>query len=428
MIKGTNTDCKITDISVVGSTATLTCLFFANNRTENAVGVQFLLIDLDTDETFKIDNTTYWIDTITQNDTNLLNVSVNGYREVRLNVDITRDNKASMQKARWYRKCCLILTNVTDVYNKPLWKSETINLVSEQIATPKIKDFFIYNKPVYISSLNALENRLFIDFKYEYDSDIDFNYNNSNLKTIILVKSLGTGNIIETIEATSSLHIKAESSLGYTNNEPILIELYITNLKEEVIKHFSLVYKPFIKKAYGYIKTTSGVKKIRRVIIKDANKLIVNPNNLDVKLNYNTPVYAHYDRHKYFETIRNPNTHLDEQVEIHKCVLHIDTFISETNFNNVVYSVMNGSNILITQNTNDDDNTFILQEDSNVRLNVEENNYKINATYTSENYTKNTILENINKTIVCSKKLKVHRDLYPFNYEYIFGQEVNDNE
>ena len=169
-------------------------------------------------------------------------------------------------------------------------------------------------------------------------------------------------------------------------------------------------------------------KALVEIIIKDANKLIVNPNNLDVKLNYNTPVYAHYDRHKYFETIRNPNTHLDEQIEIHKCVLHIDTFISETNFNNVVYSVMSGSNILITQNTNDDNNTFILQEDSNVRLNVEENNYKINATYTSENYTKNTSLENINKTIVCSKKLKVHRDLYPFNYEYIFGQEVNDNE
>lgn len=428
MIKGTNTDCKITDISVVGSTATLTCLFFANDRTETTVGLQFLLIDLETDETFKIDNTTYWVDTVTQNDTNLLNVSVNGYKEVRLNVDITRNNKANMQKARWYRKCCLVLTNVTDVYNRPLWQSETINLVSEQIATPKIKDFFIYNKPVYVSSLNASENRLFIDFKYEYDSDIDFNYNNSNLKTIILIKSLGTGTILETIEATSAPHIKAESSIGYTNNEPILIGLYITNLKGEVIKHFSIVYKPFIKKAYGYIKTSAGIKKIRRLIIKDANKLIVNPNNLDVKLNYETPIYAHYDRHKYLKTIRNPSTHLDTLVEIHKCVLHIDTFISETNFKNVIYNIMNGSTTLITQNTDEDNNTFILQEDSNARLNVEEHNYKVNATYISENYTKSTIFDNINKTIVCSKKLKVHRGLYPFNYETIFGQEENNNE
>jgi hypothetical protein len=428
MIKETNTDCKITDISVVGSTATLTCLFFANNKTEKAVGLRFLFIDLETEEVFQLDNTTYWVDSINSTDSNLLNVSINGYKEVRLVVDITNNNTASMQKSRWYRKGYLILTDITDVYNKPLWQSETFSLVSEQISIPKIKDLFIYNKPVYVDVLSETENRIFIEFKYEYDIDVDFTYNNSNLKTFIIIKSISTGAVIETIEPESSQYIKAESSLGYTYNEPVAIDICVTNLKKEVLKQFSVLYKPFTKKACGYVKTAYGVKKIKRLIVKDSSQLIVNPNNFDVKISYDTPIYAHYDRYTYTKMVRNPNTLREELVTYHRCVLHIDTFLSETNFKNVVYEIINNGNIVASQNTDVDETTYLIQNDSNLRIDVEKNSYTINATYTSETTTKNIVLAKINKTIVCSKKLKVHNTLYPFNYESVFGQEVNDNE
>jgi hypothetical protein len=101
---------------------------------------------------------------------------------------------------------------------------------------------------------------------------------------------------------------------------------------------------------------------------------------------------------------------------------------SETNFKNVVYEIINNGNIVASQNTDVDETTYLIQNDSNSRIDVEKNSYTINATYTSETTTKNIVLAKINKTIVCSKKLKVHNTLYPFNYESVFGQEVNDNE
>lgn len=270
MIKGTNTDCKITDISVVGSTATLTCLFFASDKTEQPVGLKFLLADVGSDELYQLDNVVYWVDNINENDADVFkrNVNIEGYKELKLNIDITKNNEASMQQDRWYRKCYIILTDITDSYNKPLWSSDVLDLVSESIELPQIKNISIYNKPIYVQSLNDFENRLFINFKYLYTSEVDINYNNKNIKTYVVIKSISTGNIIETIESMTVENMKIESSIGYNYNEPILLEIYITNLKKEVLKQMSFIYKPFVKRSYGYIKTNKGVQKIRQIAIK----------------------------------------------------------------------------------------------------------------------------------------------------------------
>lgn len=267
MIKGTNTDCKITDISVVGSTATITCLFFASASTETPIGVRFYLFDVDNDEKYLIDNTAYWIDSINSYETNLLNVNVNGYKEVRITVDISNSNTAFMQDSRWYRKCYLVLANVEDIYTRALWSSDTLNLVSEAIEIPTIKNLVIYNKPAQVTG-QLPENRIYINFTYNYKAEIDFNYNNSNIKTIAVIKSISTGNIIEKIEAETKEKMSMESATGYNYNEPVIVEIYLTNLKDEVLKFYSYIYKPFVKRAYGYIKTSKGVKKIRQIAIK----------------------------------------------------------------------------------------------------------------------------------------------------------------
>jgi hypothetical protein len=422
MIKGTNTDCKITDISVVGSTATITCLFFASATTDKPTGVRFYLYDVNSEEKYLIDNTAYWIDSINAYETNLLNVNVNGYKETRITIDITNDNKSPMQKDRWYRKCYLILANVEDLYTRALWSSDTLDLVSEPVELPDIKNLVIYNKPT--TSGNISLNKLYIDFTYAYKTESDFNYNNSNLKTVAIIKSISTGNILEQIESTTKEKMLLESTSGYEYNKPILVELYITNLKGEILKSITYIYKPFIKRAYGYIKTNKGIKKIRQIVVKKEATVVSNPNNLAVKINFSTPIYAHFDRIKYTKRLFNPNTEQDEEYTFYKCLLHIDTFLSDTDFDFVMFTV-NRDNITLSQKTDEDSNVIILQDDTNPRIDTERILYGINATYKSEAYTK-TIGIRPNKTIVCSPKLKLHSDLRPFNYDELVGGQNNE--
>lgn len=438
MIKGTNTNCKITDISVVGSTATLTCLFFASNTTKNPVGLNFYLVDKDNDDITLLDNTTYWIDNINAHDTNLLNVNINGYKEVKLKIDITKDNTSIMQNTRWLRKCYIQLVDVTDSYLTPLWSSDILNLVSDSIEIPKIKNITFYNKKVYITQLNDFENKLYINFKYSYASESDFNYTNTNIKTIVIIKSITTGKELEKIEVPTQETMKLESSKGYNYTEPVIIEIYITNLKNEILESFSYIYKPFIKKATGYIKTTEGVKKIYRlVVVKEDNVLNTNPNNLALKINYTASLYAHFDRITYtkqvIETVIDPLTNqptLQETTkEFHKCVLHINSFIKDTNFNNVIITIKRGNEI-ISQKTDINSTEIVLQDDTNDWVSVTEPTYQIEGLYSAQAFTKKIYFNSINRGLVCSKKLKLHKGMRPFNYNnaYNINQEDNTNE
>ena len=154
--------------------------------------------------------------------------------------------------------------------------------------------------------------------------------------------------------------------------------------------------------------------------------ILINPNNLAVKINFTTPIYAHFDRIKYTKQIFNPNTEQYEDQIFYKCQLHIDTFLTSTNFDFVIFTI-DQDNITISQKTDEDSNVIVLQDDQNERINTENIVYNINALYKSEAYTK-TISVRPNKTIVCSKKLKPHEDLRPFNYSRIIDQEELNNE
>ena len=411
MIKGTNTDCKITDITVVGSTATVTCLFFANTTTENPVGVNFLLVDEDTREIYKVDNTTYWIDYINAYETNLLNVNINGYKEVKLSVDITNSNKSEMQFKRWYRKCFLILVNTEDVYNNVLWSSENLDLVSDEIEIPLIKNLFMYNKEVPIDNSGNTENRLFLEFNYSYKSDADFNYDNSNIKTVIITKSVSTGKEIEKIETDTKEKMFIESVLSYSLTEPILVEIYIINLKNQVLQTYTYIHKPFIKRVYGYIRTSSGVKKIRRLVVKkEENLLASNPNNLAIRLNYSTPIYAHYDRIKYNK----------DGVDYYKTILHVDTYIQETNFDTSIISIM-VDGITLAQKA-DEKYVEIVLSDGPERLDVRRKVSTVFADYISEMYSKSTSTAP-NQTLTCSKSLVLHKNLRPYSFEETIDKE-----
>lgn len=435
MIKGTNTDCKITDISVVGSTATITCLFFATSKTEKTVGLKFYLLNKNEEEKYNIDNTTYWIDNINSYENNLLNKNVDGYLEVKLHVDITNNNTSAMQQSRWFRKCYLILANVEDTYCKPLWSSDLLDLVSTPIEIPEIKSLVVYNKSVYISSKNETENHLIINFKYSYKAEADFNYTNDNLKTYIISKSLTTGKIIEQIETQTKEKISVESSIGYTYNEPVLIEIYLTNLKDDILKTATYIYRPYIKRAWGYIKTANGVKMIKQIITKKDNLLSLNPNNLAVKINFNTPIYAHFDRAVDYEKATENAQYPDKVV---RCYLHIDTFISQTIFKNVVFTASQNGNVF-SQVADEQESVILLQEtrypydpqtntysDEGYRIQTD-NNVSINALYKNETLEK-SIQIRPNKTVVCSQSVKLHKNLRPFNYNKIVNQEEEDNE
>lgn len=156
--------------------------------------------------------------------------------------------------------------------------------------------------------------------------------------------------------------------------------------------------------------------------------ILINPNNIAIKVNFTTPVYAHYDRHKYFKTIINPSNNQEEQVEYHKCVLHINTFLSETNFDSIIYSVQKNGTIIANDKSESDENLIVLQDDTEDRIDVENDIDTIDVTYITESNTKTKKLTNINKTLVCSNRLKLHEGMYPFNYDNIFNEGGNNNE
>lgn len=133
-------------------------------------------------------------------------------------------------------------------------------------------------------------------------------------------------------------------------------------------------------------------------------RLASNMNNLAIKLNYTTPVYAHYDRIKYDR----------DGITYYKTILHIDTYIQDTNFDtSIVSAVVDG--IAISQIA-DEKAIEIVLSDEPERLDVRNKISQITANYISELYDK-TITVSPNNKLVCSQKIKLHEKLRPYSFE-----------
>lgn len=253
MIKGTTANCKIKSITVSDSTAYITCILYSLSPAKIHEAFKFYLRDKNKTIT-AISQNIYWIDRINNYNNDILNIDVNQYLEVLLQVDISNQNTADVINNKWVRNCNLILKNINDHSTDFAWISEDLTLISKEFEIPTIKDLDIYSDRDY---------NLHIKFKYQYKSQQDFNYNNQNLYTTINIVSIHTHNILETlsIEEEETFTSRINATMLGKYNTPINIQIQLKNSKGEVLSTIERLYKPIVRTTTTYIKTEYGIKR-----------------------------------------------------------------------------------------------------------------------------------------------------------------------
>lgn len=270
-----NTDgsyCKIKDIKVSGLKAYITLIIYSSvpQTSSDVYGnvnrvFSFYLRDKDSTELYKISNNNYWIDRTHNYSNDSSNIDIEMYKEIILEVDITNNNQSSMQDARWIRECNIVMIDHT-TSSEEAWVSEDITLISKEIKLPALSNLHI------ATDSNDI---LGISFKYTYESQEDFNYTNSNLITFIEIKSIYSNEVLESHElphyfedSSQSLVIEFNSLDTYT--DPIIVCIYLKNLRGNILKTFSQFFNPQICGANMSIKLTEP-KSIKGIYIKDTD-------------------------------------------------------------------------------------------------------------------------------------------------------------
>jgi hypothetical protein len=251
MIKGTKSNCIVSDIKISKSKAYITLIVSSSELNNPSIPFNIYIKDYDLDnfdmyrqmilqdslkddlgtyfklssvsevlytET-KISNITYWLDVLYSYSDNL-NVSINKYKQIILEIDITNQNLASIISQRFVRLIHFKFVNPQT--NKTIWNSENILLVSNKIELPTISHLQFTTDNNY---------NIACKFKYNYQSDIDYNYNNKHLFTEIVVKSPQTLEVLESlkIEEEHSEHSTVEFKLNNVYTETIIINILLKN-------------------------------------------------------------------------------------------------------------------------------------------------------------------------------------------------------
>lgn len=251
MIKGTKSDCIISDIKVSKSKAYINLvvssrelndpsipfnIYIKDYNLDNQVAYKQLILqdslkddlgtyykvssesDIATSET-KLSNVTYWLDAV-YSYSDSLNVSINKFKKIILDIDITNQNTSSILAQRFVRLISIQFINSKT--HKIIWNSEKLLLLSTKIELPTIKNcHFVTSKDYKISG----------SFIFKYESDIDFSYNNLHLFTEIIVQSPQTLEVLETlkVEDEDASTSKVQFELNNTYTETVIITILLKN-------------------------------------------------------------------------------------------------------------------------------------------------------------------------------------------------------
>lgn len=251
MIKGTKSNCIVSDIKVSKSKAYITLIISSSELNNPSIPFNIYIKDYDLDnfsmyrqmilqdsirddlgtyykmssvseisyKETKLSNTTYWLDVL-YSYSDSLNVNINKFKQVTLEIDITNQNTSAIINQRFVR--LLHFKFINPQTNKTIWSSEDILLISNKIELPTISNlYFETSKDYHVSG----------KFKYNYESDTDYNYNNRHLFTEIIVKSPQTLEVLETLkiedEHTQLSTVEFQFNNVYT--ETIIIEILLKN-------------------------------------------------------------------------------------------------------------------------------------------------------------------------------------------------------
>lgn len=268
-----NTDgsyCKIKETKVSGLKAYVTLVIYSSvpQTSEDKLGnvhrvFSFYLRDVGSTELYKLSHNNYWIDRNNNYNNDSNNVDINMHKEIILEIDITNNNQSEMQENRWLRKCNIVILDHTTGADEA-WVSEDLVLISKEIELPTLTNLKINT---------GKDNILTVSFKYKYESQEDFNYINENLNTIIEIKSVYSRETLETCEFPHYLNENTQEETIMFNSiheytEPIIINIYIKNLKGDVLQHSSNFFNPLINNTNLTFKGTT-LHTIKSVSIKD---------------------------------------------------------------------------------------------------------------------------------------------------------------
>lgn len=261
MIQGTTANCKIKSITVTGSTANITCILYSVAPAKEHKAFKFYLRDKDKTLTLISENV-YWIDRLNNYNNEIINIDVNQYLEVLLQVDISKQNQAEVVNNKWVRRCNLVMRNTDDHSNNFAWVSEDLTLISKEFEIPTIKDLDIYTDKDY---------NLHVNFQYKYKSQEDFNYNNQNLFTSIKVVSIYTATILEQLDVQDeeTFTSKVKATLLGRYDAPIKIQIQLKNNRGDILSTLERIYRPQVRTSSTYIKTEKGTKRVLAFYIKE---------------------------------------------------------------------------------------------------------------------------------------------------------------
>lgn len=220
LIRGTNSQAKILNVSIRKSTAYLTLLIHSDIPEPNPKVLNFFLRE--GSKMTKISPNNYWIDYRNNTDSSFNNVDIGMHKEIILEIDITDQGRAPMRGPRWVRDCQLVIRDVTDVAQS-VWVSEYLTLISDEIALPRMTSINVFNRDNF--------EKLVVQARFHYDSQEDFNYTNQNLYTAISIRSNITQRVLETAIMYESMMYAGEIEYTFDSREPIVTRMYFDTIQ-----------------------------------------------------------------------------------------------------------------------------------------------------------------------------------------------------
>jgi len=258
MIQGTSASCKLVSTKVSKAKAYIKLIISSTKPAEEQKYYRFYIQE--DSQLSLISNNNYWIDRNTNYNNDGNNIDINMYRELLIEVDITAGNGGKMVGNRWVRECQLVLVD-EDFDKTPVWYSETLYLVSDEIELPDIQELNIYNTDNF--------TKLHVELLYKYKSQADFNYNNENLYTKIVLRSNATGKILDEaiIYEEDSFNSRIYYVFEGTFDAYVDVQIQIYNNAGQIVKQFTKLYKAYLRRFKTYVRNNGKAKQVNSIFV-----------------------------------------------------------------------------------------------------------------------------------------------------------------
>jgi len=292
----------INNIVTVKNLAKVELFLFSNEITIEQSFIRFFLYDYDNKQEYRLDDYNYWIDNfvgVTNNSSNK-NISINFYKKVSFNIDISNNNQANFDINRWFRKvrifARLYKRNQENQYVIEIangnWTSDTLTLISQEVFIPSIKQ-------IEVNSANSDEDEnleeLNVKIKYDYGQENDFNYTNDNLYyNIRLLSTVNKKPFINgeitlkengSKDLDPSVGVVEYTFLNLELSEYIIINVRLINPKGVVLKTLSKVFRPFVPKNRTYTRFNGKLVEIKNIYVNDINEPVEGNGEINIYKN-----------------------------------------------------------------------------------------------------------------------------------------------